>query len=338
MTLGTMPLADLLADHVAELELVDALTVTPWREVSTPAQEHARAERQREATRQALAILDRERRGVAERPPFRGPLQALRALADWRLDDIGAQGTSAWARLSSDDSRTERPASTVERLADVALHWEATLADGWTLSTYPVRYGLSAPEARAAALCAVLGCPGTFLPRQDPVALSGEGVRPALAREHAPLRLRALGRPLGGGQVDRFSDPSPSEVAEFVFESSGISIPVGHVVRLRAVAVGEFYRRLVRCGLVPRSERMETMATSDERAWDLSGWEEIAAFLGWAQRTAMRYADREANPLPVSRIGDRVVAVRADVAAWTREELKRGGSSRRESTQVKGSQ
>ena len=325
MTLGTMPLAEMLADHVAELALVGALTVTPWREVSTPAQEHIRAERQRDATLHALVIIAREHSGESERAPFAGPLQALRALADWRLDGAAVQGTSVWARLLSDgSSSTERPSSTVERLADVALHWEATLADGWTLSTYPVRYGLSAPEARAVALCAVLGCPGTFLPVQSPQARSGEGVRPALAREHVPLRLRALGRPLGGGQVDRFSDPSPSEVAEFVLESTGITVPVGPVVRLRAHAVGEFYRRMQRCGLVPRSGRMESMAASDERGWDLVGWGDVAKFLGWAERTAMRYADREENPLPVSRVGDRIVAVRAEVAAWTREEVIRG--------------
>lgn len=323
MTLGTMPLADILADHVAELALVDALEVRPWREVSTPAQEHARAERQRDATRHAIAILAREHSGESERAPFAGPLQALRALSDWRLDGAAVPGTSVWARLLSDgSSSTERPSSTVERLADVALHWEACLADGWTLSTYPVRYGLSAPEARAVALCAVLGCPGTFLPRQDPVALSGEGVRPALAREHTPLRLRAFGRPLGGGQVDRFSDPSPSEVAEFVFEATGISVPVGHVVRLRAVAVGEFYTRMQRCGLVPRSGRMDAMAVTESTPWDVESWQGIADVLGCSVRTAQKLAERNEKPLPVSRTFAGVVAVRAQLADWMRGEMR----------------
>ena len=325
MTLGTMPLAEMLVDHVAELALVDALTVTPWRELSTPAQEHIRAERQRDATLHALAILAREHSGESERAPFAGPLQALRALADWRLDGAAVPGTSVWARLLSDgSSSTERPSSTVERLADVALHWEATLSDGWTLSTYPVRYGLSAPEARAVALCAVLGCPGTFLPRQDPVALSGEGVRPALAREHVPLRLRALGRPLGGGQVDRFSDPSPSEVAEFVLEATGITVPVGHVVRLRAVAVGEFYRRMVGCGLVPRSGRLESMTASDERAWDCEGWEEVRAVIGRDPKVLREWAARDDDPLPVSDVGGRVCAVKSELLAWGKREFERG--------------
>lgn len=322
---GTMPLGDLLAEHVAEVALVYALEVTPWRVVEPHAETMARAQRLREATAQALAIIDRERRGVAVRPPFAGPLQALRALADWRLDGVAIAGTSVWERLSLDPSGgAERPSSTVERLADVALHWSACLSDGWTLSTYPARCWLSAPQARAVVLCAVLGCPGTFVPVQSPQARSGEGVRPALDPRHIVTRLRALGRPLGGGDVDRFSDPSPSEVAGYVSTEIGLVVPKGHVTRLRAAGIGEVYRRLAGCGLVPRSERMETMA-ADDRAWDLSGWKEIASYLGWKPRTAMRYANRAEHPLPVSRIGvDRIVAVRSEIAQWTREEMRRG--------------
>lgn len=323
--LGTMALADLLADHVAEAALVDALEVRPWREVSTPAQEHARAERQRDATRHAMAILARERSGEAARPPFAGPLQALRALADAGLDGVTVPGTSVWARLLSDgSSSTERPASTVERLADVSLHWDACLADGWTLTTYPAPCRLSAPQARVVVLCSVLGCPGTFLPVQSPRALSGEGVRPALAREHVPQRLRALGRPLGGGDVDRFSDPSPAEVAEYVSEEFGVAVPVGHVVRLRAAGVGEFYQRMARCGLVPRSERLETMAASDERAWDCEGWEEVRAVIGRDPKVLREWAARDDDPLPVSDVGGRVCAVKSELLAWGKREFERG--------------
>ena len=65
----------------------------------------------------------------------------------------------------------------------------------------------------------------------------------------------------------------------------------------------------------------------DERAWDLSGWGEIAQMLGCAERTAMRAAARPEgeNPLPVSRVfGGNIVAVRSEIAEWSRAEMKRG--------------
>lgn len=319
-----MPLAEMLADHVAELALVDALEVRPWREVSTPAQEHTRAERQREATRQALAIIDRERRGVSERPPFSGPLQALRALDEWRLDGPSIPGTPVWSLLDEHDTgRGERPSSCVERLADVAAAWESCLADGWTITTTPALVELSAPQARAVVVWATLGV-GALAPlQQDRRGLTREAWRTERQSRRKLAFRGGFELPENGGAWSRYREPLAPAIAEYASGVFGVEVPVGHVARMRALGVGEFYRRMQRCGLVPRSERMEAMGEND-RAWDLSGWAEIAAFLGWAQRTAMRYADRAEHPLPVSRVGDRIVAVRAEVAAWTREEVIRG--------------
>jgi len=45
----------------------------------------------------------------------------------------------------------------------------------------------------------------------------------------------------------------------------------------------------------------------------------------------MRLAEREEHPLPVSRVmGGSVVAVRSEVAEWTRVEMKRGSRERRQ--------
>jgi len=322
-----------VSDHAAELALVESLTVRPWREVETVAQGAARDARAHKATCDARAALERWHRGESEtqRPPFAGPLQALRAYDESRLDGYAVPGSTFTRYQDHDTGPSERASRTVERVGDVLRCFEACLADGWTLTTYPERIALTAWQAREVLVWSTLGCPGSILPVQNPRAIVGPAVRPMLVAKHTTQRLPARGRPTGDGDaVKPHEDTSPAEVAAYASEQFGVSVPVGHVVRLRREGVVELYGRLVACGLVPRDGRMATMADTTEATGlerlDVRGWKEIVPLVDHGKRdekTLRAWAERAENPLPLWFVGGEVCTSRADLAAWSAAELER---------------
>lgn len=341
-----LALSPILADDVdavlAESQIVASLEVRPWREVQTPAQEDARSEHAREAEATARAIILRERRGEAVRPPFRGALQALRAYDEHTLDGPAVPGIGD--RLDMHHTgRAERASGAVERLADVIAAWEQCLADGWTITTAPALVTLSGVQARAVVVWSALGWPGSFIAQQDQRGLLREAWRPALDKRHPPHRLPGRG---GWERIDdgagrwhygdwlQHVEPEAPAVAEYASEQLGVSVPVGHVVRLRREGVLELYGRLVSRGLVPHDRRLATMADTTEATGlerlDLHGWKAIAPLLGKGPdgqersvKTLRQWAERADDPLPLHTVGGQVAACREDLAAWSARELER---------------
>lgn len=317
---------ELLAEHVAEDELAEALVVAPVRWIEPAAEVERRRERLALATATAHDIIDRERRGVAERPLFRGALAALRALDEVRMDGAGIKSTSDPARFEvagwtmSSTGGGDGAQRAVERIAPVARAWDLCLAAGWVVTTYPATVRLSPAQARAVVVWATLGVPGDFRPLQHPRALVGEGARPAVTAGHKPLRLATRGRPREDGEgVDRFDDPSPAEVAAYTCAQTGVDVPVGHVVLLRRTGVLELYTRLSQSGLVPLDRRMAKMATETIEPFDLHGWKEIAACLGVDERTAQRW---QRDDLPTYDYKGAVVARKTELRTWQATQMK----------------
>jgi len=217
----------------------------------------------------------------------------------------------------------------VERLWAVVRRYDKVI-----LAPYPgmkPRIALTAWQAREVLVWSTLGCPGSILPVQNPRAIVGPAVRPMLVAKHTTQRLPARGRPTGDGDaVKPHEDTSPAEVAAYASEQFGVSVPVGHVVRLRREGVLELYARLVACGLVPRDGRMATMADTTEATGlerlDVRGWKEIVPLVDHGKRdekTLRAWAERAENPLPLWFVGGEVCTSRADLAAWSAAELER---------------
>ena len=316
---------ELLAEHVAEDALVEVLTTTPYIETLTAETVRRREREQTEATRMALRILQREARGESEHAPFRGVLGALRALDEVRMDGAPVRSSSSPSRFepehrgSSGTAQGDAGQRAVERIAPVARQWSRCLVDGWTLTTYPAVVALSGPQARAVVVWATLGVPGSMLPLQSPLARFGEAARQKQPR----ARMAVRGRPRDGQDVDRYSDPSPREVADYASAQLGVEVPVGQVVALRREGILELYQRLEARGLIPRDGRLATMAAERSTPWDVQGWQEIAIVLGCSPRTAQSVAVRAERPAPTYKTYAGVVAVRAELAEWMAGEMRR---------------
>jgi hypothetical protein len=320
----------LLEDHVAEVTLVDVLDAQPYRdaeplEVVTGAVMRERAKRQHEATKVALAIIARENRGESSRPPFGGVLAALRALDAARIDGAPLRSTSDPARFEAQSwggsgaSQGDAAQRAVERIAPVSRLWALCLADGWTLTTYPVEVRLSAEQARAVVVWSVLGVMGSRLPMQHPQPRHGEGVR----QQKPKARIAMRGSPRGRDEdVDPYTEPLASEIAAYASQAFGVEVPVGHVVTLRREGLLELYRAMSARGLVPLDRRLTAMAASRATPWDLQGWKEIATTCGCSERT-VRYLSDEKS-LPVYKTFAGVVAVKSELQAWMAEHLASG--------------
>jgi hypothetical protein len=327
----------LLAEHVAEVELVASLEAAPVIdpaiaslddraiETITAEQSARRARLSDEATRAALLILARESKGESPRPPFRGVLAALRALDEARVDGAPLRSTSSPSRFEPEHRGASGTASgdvaqrAVERIAPISRLWALCLCDGWTLTTYPALAQLDAQQAREVVIWATLGIPGTRVPLQHPQPMRGEGAR----QKQPKYRLAVRGKPRVSDDVDPYDDPSPRDVAEHASAAFGVEVPVGHVVALRREGIAELYSRLAGRGLIPRDGRLDAMAATRATPWDVEGWKEIASTLGCSERTAQRVASRTDRPAPTYRTFVGVVAVRAELAEWMRGEMKR---------------
>ncbi len=336
-SLLSIDVRQVLAEHVAEVELVASLEAAPVidpaiarlddRAIETITAEHSarRARLADEATRMALLILARESKGESSRPPFRGVLAALRALDEVRVDGAPVRSSSSPSRFEPEHRGAGGTASgdvaqrAVERIAPVSRLWAQCLAAGWTLTTYPAMQRLDAEQAREVCIWATLGIPGARVPLQHPQPMRGEGAR----QKQPKYRLAVRGKPRVGEDVDPFDDPSPRDVAEHASAVFGVEVPVGHVVAIRREGIGELYSRLAGRGLIPRDGRLDAMAATRATPWDVEGWKEIASTLGCSERTAQRVASRPERPAPTYRTFVGVVAVRAELAEWMRGEMKR---------------
>ena len=320
----------LLEDHVSEVALVDALDAQPYRDAApvetlTPAMMRERARRKHEATRVALAIIARENRGESSRPPFNGVLGALRALDAASIDGAPLRSTSDPARFEaqtwggSGASQGDAAQRAVERIAPVSRLWALCLADGWTLTTYPVEERLTAAQARAVVVWSVLGVMGSRLPMQHPQPRHGEGVR----QQRPKTRIAVRGRPRKGDEdVDPYTEPLASEIAAYASQAFGVEVPVGHVITMRREGLLELYRAMSARGLVPLDRRLTAMAATRATPWDLQGWKEIATTCGCSERT-VRYLSDEKS-LPVYKTFAGVVAVKSELQAWMAEHLASG--------------
>jgi hypothetical protein len=335
-SLLSIDVRQVLAEHVAEVELVASLEAAPVidlaistlddRAIETITAEHAarRARLADEATRMALLILARESKGESPRPPFRGVLGALRALDEVRVDGAPLRSSSSPSRFEPEHRGAGGTASgdvaqrAVERIAPVSRLWAQCLASGWTLTTFPALARLSAEQAREVCIWATLGIPGARVPLQHPQPMRGEGARQKQPR----YKLAVRGKPTADS-VDPYDDPSPRDVAEHASAVFGVEVPVGHVVALRREGIAELYSRLAGRGLIPRDGRLDAMAATRATPWDVEGWKEIASTLGCSERTAQRVASRPERPAPTYRTFVGVVAVRAELAEWMRGEMKR---------------
>lgn len=331
-----MDVRALLAEHVAEVELVASLEAAPVIDPAiarlddaaittiTAEQSARRARLADEASRMALLILAREAKGESTRPPFRGVLAALRALDEVRVDGAPVRSSSSPSRFEPEHRGMSGTASgdagqrAVERIAPISRLWAQCLAGGWTLTTYPTPQRLDAEQAREVVVWATLGIPGARVPLQHPQPMRGEGARQKQPR----YRLAVRGKPRADS-VDPFDDPSPREVAEHASAVFGVEVPVGHVAAMRREGIAELYSMLAGRGLIPRDGRLDAMAATRATPWDVEGWKEIASTLGCSPRTAQRVATRTERPAPTYRTFVGVVAVRAELAEWMRGEMKR---------------
>ena len=326
----------LLAEHVAEVELVASLEAAPVIDPAiarlddaaittiTAEQSARRARLADEASRMALLILAREAKGESTRPPFRGVLAALRALDEVRVDGAPVRSSSSPSRFEPEHRGASGTASgdagqrAVERIAPISRLWAQCLSSGWTLTTYPTTQRLDAEQAREVVIWGTLGIPGTRVPLQHPQPMRGEGARQKQPR----YRLTVRGKP-SADSVDPYDDPSPREVAEHASAVFGVEVPVGHVAAMRREGIAELYLMLAGRGLIPRDGRLDAMAATRATPWDVEGWKEIASTLGCSPRTAQRVATRPERPAPTYRTFVGVVAVRAELAEWMRGEMKR---------------
>jgi len=326
----------LLAEHVAEVELVASLEAAPVIDPAiarlddaaittiTAEQSARRARLADEASRMALLILAREAKGESTRPPFRGVLAALRALDEVRVDGAPVRSSSSPSRFEPEHRGASGTASgdagqqAVERIAPISRLWSQCLAGGWTLTTYPTTQRLDAEQAREVVVWATLGIPGARVPLQHPQPMRGEGARQKQPR----YKLAVRGKP-SADSVDPYDDPSPREVAEHASAVFGVEVSVGHVAAMRREGIAELYLRLAGRGLIPRDGRLDAMAATRATPWDVEGWKEIASTLGCSPRTAQRVATRTERPAPTYRTFVGVVAVRAELAEWMRGEMKR---------------
>lgn len=67
----------------------------------------------------------------------------------------------------------------------------------------------------------------------------------------------------------------------------------------------------------------------EQARFDLHGWKAIGRHLGRSERTCQRLAARDANPLPVARIGGIVGASSAALNRWVEHEVAGSGSGLR---------
>lgn len=120
--------------------------------------------------------------------------------------------------------------------------------------------------------------------------------------------------------VTRYREARRVDVAAVVSEFLGAEVTgrqVGIVVR----AVGDRLRvELERMGEV--AKRREEVAMAQVPGTDLDGWDAISSYAGLGLRTAERMAQREHDPLPVSRAFGRVGAVAAEVDAWLARQVQ----------------
>lgn len=336
-SLLSIDVRQVLAEHVAEVELVASLETAPVidpaisalddRAIETITAEHSarRARLADEATRMALLILARESKGESPRPPFRGVLAALRALDEVRVDGAPLRSSSSPSRFEPEHRGAAGTASgdvaqrAVERIAPVSRLWAQCLAGGWTLTTFPALARLSAEQAREVCIWATLGIPGARVPLQHPQPMRGEGARQKQPR----YKLAVRGKPRVGEDVDPFDDPSPRDVAEHASAVFGVEVPVGHVVALRREGIAELYSRLAGRGLIPRDGRLDAMAATRATPWDVQGWKEIATVLGCSDRQAQKLAARPEKPAPTYKTFVGVVAVQSELHEWMRGEMRR---------------
>ena len=327
--------ADAVADVIAETQLAASLEVRRYIGTETGAEAAARDARLARDSAAAIAPIHSEARGDAERPAYRGPRQALRALDAARIDGPPLPPSPVWDLLVDAQHatpRTESAISVATRVVDVERAWEACLVDGWVLVTAPFREALSAPQARAVVVWATLGLPGDVAPAQDPVPLHGEGVRQKQPRGRLAVRGHYDEGVRGG--FDRHHEPEAHEVAEYASRVFEVTVPTGHVVRMRAAGVLALYGQLRSRGLVPLDRRLATMADTTEATGlerlDLCGWKDIRPLFQkpgstepWDERTLRSWAERAEDPLPLHTVGGQVAASRADLAAWSAREYER---------------
>jgi len=312
-------LTDGAADDLDELrdELAIAAAAVPVQYGAEPETQDERERRDR-----VMSAAERNywqaRRGQVERLPFAGPVQALRALDAVRLD--GPPLRTCW-RVGEDSSgcaqtQPEGDAGQrdVERVAFVARAWEAVLADGWTLSTYPTLVALSAVQARCVVAWAVLGLPRETTPqyaKNTERTRTGDGNR-------APSK-HALGQRLQSSWAN-----SPAEVGEAASAAFGVSVPAGHVVAIRVAGLAGLYVELYERGQVPLSSEWERASMERIQApWSYEGWDSIATALGKSVDWAQRKAKRDSDPMPVRAIDGRICARRSDIEAWLGREWER---------------
>ena len=274
-----------------------------------------------QATSRALQLADFERRGVRERPPFAGPVAALRALDETTIDGASLRSTSDPARFEvagwtmSSTGGGDQAQRDVERIAPVARAWATVLADGWAISAHPRLVALTADEARQVVVWAQLGLQGAIAVRQ----LFGP-----MAREQSTAVIAARGRYDEAGKFAQ-SPPEASDVAAYASRVWGVALPVSHVEGLRVRGLGEFYERLFTCGQVPRDERWK-MVEPLKKPYDYAGWAEIGEALHMTPRRARKiYEEAKGTPSPMPLHLWRGVlhAKRAELQAWWDAQLER---------------
>ena len=322
--------AELLREHVLEAEVAAAALPQPWQDepiVETYDERERRRELAAEATREAMAWLGR---GPREREPFSGPVAALRCIDDARIDGAPIRSTwvdPQWAGggtggVGKSDGDTAQRQS--ERVALAERAWLTCLGSGWTITTYPVPIALTAVQARAVTVMATLGIPaGLKSPVQYTGTERGEtGKRKGQIAKRAPT----YGKDDAGSSWSLTEGVPPDQVAAFVADVWRVELPTGHVVSLRVRGLAELYRALRERGQVPRSTRWESKMVDSIRAWDLSGWEQVASALGTTVRGAQRWAEKRKadHPMPLSVVNHGIVARSSELTRWMQEEFERG--------------
>lgn len=118
----------------------------------------------------------------------------------------------------------------------------------------------------------------------------------------------------------------PGELSDFLRDERGAEVTPRSVGRVTGRAGQLVYEYLRERGLIPEHRpysRVEGSQESKVLGYDYTGWKEICDALAVSRNTAMRWAEREDDPLPVDRIGGILRAKRAELEAWIAREAER---------------
>lgn len=271
---------------------------------------------------EAVAIEIRDRRGDASPAVLDGPGQS----------EVGAEGARAIAR-----SIAGEPVSTGARWGSVSAAMSA-LAE-----THDARRSVASSSDWASK-----GTGGGRTPttpretREDFVDLEAAFERAVGAVRvgvdtvprdavRAIAEARLLGRRIERKVLDRMGTDRKSTTLHRAEVTALETAELAGMTRTQVAIVVRAVRRrlaeeLVRKGLVPARALVRESGQQQEAemasAFDLESWKSIAPIVGRSEDVCKRLAQRDADPLPVSRYLGRVVAKREEIEAWIARQLE----------------